>query len=106
MILRLEILFQKRKTEISKLHWAKMKMRHQTTMNLDHNQKDLDQTPNQQQRQERFFGFFGYGTISKDSLRIGQLVRETRIPTVKLKIPGKLFLNANPELLLHSSYSF
>ena len=30
----------------------------------------------------------------------------TRIPTVKLKIPGKLFLNPNPELLLHSSYSF
>ena len=29
-----------------------------------------------------------------------------RIPTVKLKIPGKLFLNPNPELLLHSSYSF
>jgi len=31
---------------------------------------------------------------------------ETRIPTVKLNIPGKLFLNAKPELLLHSSYSF
>ena len=30
----------------------------------------------------------------------------TRIPTVKLKIPGKLFLKLNPELLLHSSYSF
>ena len=30
----------------------------------------------------------------------------TRIPTVKLKIPGKAFLNPNPELLLHSSYSF
>ena len=58
MILRLEILFQMNQKEISKLHWAKMKMRHQTTMNLDHNQKDLDQTPNQQQRQERFFGFF------------------------------------------------
>ena len=29
-----------------------------------------------------------------------------RIPTVKLKIPGKLFLKLNPELLLHSSYSF
>ena len=29
-----------------------------------------------------------------------------RIPTVKLKIPGKLFLKSNPELLLHSSYSF
>ena len=28
----------------------------------------------------------------------------TRIPTVKLKIPGKAFLN--PELLLHSSYGF
>ena len=29
-----------------------------------------------------------------------------RFPTVKLKIPGKLFLKSNPELLLHSSYSF
>ena len=29
-----------------------------------------------------------------------------RIPTVKLKIPGKLFLKSNPEFLLHSSYSF
>ena len=29
-----------------------------------------------------------------------------RIQTVKLKIRGKLFLNLNPELLLHSSYSF
>ena len=29
-----------------------------------------------------------------------------RIPTAKLKIPGKLFLKSNPELLLHSSYSF
>ena len=29
-----------------------------------------------------------------------------RIPTVKLKIPEKAFLNPNPELLLHSSYSF
>ena len=30
-----------------------------------------------------------------------------RIPTVKLKIPSKLFfLKSNPELLLHSSYSF
>ena len=29
-----------------------------------------------------------------------------RIPTVKLKIPGKLFLKSNSELLLHSSYSF
>ena len=31
---------------------------------------------------------------------------KNRIPTVKLKIPGKLFLESNPELLLHSSYSF
>ena len=31
---------------------------------------------------------------------------ESRIPTVKFKIPGKLFLKSNPELLLHSSYSF
>ena len=30
----------------------------------------------------------------------------TRIPTVKLKIPGTFFLKSNPELLLHSSYSF
>ena len=29
-----------------------------------------------------------------------------RIPTVKLKILGKLFLKSNPDLLLHSSYSF
>ena len=30
-----------------------------------------------------------------------------RIPTVKLKFPGKLFfLKSDPELLLHSSYSF
>ena len=29
-----------------------------------------------------------------------------RIPTVKLKIPGKLLLKSDPELLLHSSYSF
>ena len=29
-----------------------------------------------------------------------------RIPTVKLKIPGKLLLKWNPEFLLHSSYSF
>ena len=29
-----------------------------------------------------------------------------RIPTAKLKIPGKAFLNPNHELLLHSSYSF
>ena len=29
-----------------------------------------------------------------------------RIPTVKLKIPGKLFLKSYPQLLLHSSYSF
>ena len=29
-----------------------------------------------------------------------------RIPTVKLKIPEKHFWNPNPELLLHSSYSF
>ena len=29
-----------------------------------------------------------------------------RIPTVKLKIPGKLFLKSDSELLLHSSYSF
>ena len=28
----------------------------------------------------------------------------SRIPTVKLKFPGKAFLNPNPELLLHSSY--
>ena len=28
------------------------------------------------------------------------------IQTVKLKIPGKHFRNPNPELLLHSSYSF
>ena len=31
---------------------------------------------------------------------------KNRIPTVKLKIPGKLFLESNPELLLHSSYNF
>ena len=31
---------------------------------------------------------------------------KNRIPTVKLKIPGKIFLESNPELLLHSSYSF
>ena len=31
---------------------------------------------------------------------------EFRIPTVKLKIPGKLFLKSDPELLLNSSYSF
>ena len=30
----------------------------------------------------------------------------TRNPTVKLKILGKLFLNPNPELQLHSSYIF
>ena len=30
----------------------------------------------------------------------------SRIPTVKLKIPGKRFLKSNPELLLHSSYCF
>ena len=30
----------------------------------------------------------------------------TRIPTVKLKIPGKIWENQDPELLLHSSYSF
>ena len=30
----------------------------------------------------------------------------SRVPKVKLKIPGKLLLNPNPELLLHSSYSF
>ena len=30
----------------------------------------------------------------------------SKIPTVKLKIPGKLFLKSNPELLLQSSYSF
>ena len=29
-----------------------------------------------------------------------------RIPTVKLKIPRKRFLKSDPELLLHSSYSF
>ena len=29
-----------------------------------------------------------------------------RIPTVKLKIPEKAFLNPNSELLLQSSYSF
>ena len=34
---------------------------------------------------------------------VGDMIR---IPTVKLKIPGKLFLKSNPELLLHSSNSF
>ena len=34
------------------------------------------------------------------------LIHRNRIPTVKLKIPGKLFLKSNPEILLHSSYSF
>ena len=41
------------------------------------------------------------GGISKGS----QSVR-FRIPTVKLKIPGKLFLNPNLELLLRPKYSF
>ena len=34
---------------------------------------------------------------------VGDMIR---IPTVKLKIPEKLFLKSDPELLLHSSYSF
>ena len=38
-----------------------------------------------------------FATINHDCIRI---------PTVKLKIPGKHFWNPNPKLLLHSSYSF
>ena len=51
------------------------------------------------------------GIILKDSPRkiaraMNHLDQGLRIPTVKLKIPGKLFLKSDPELLLHSSYSF
>ena len=32
--------------------------------------------------------------------------KESRIPTVKLKIPGKAWEQQDPELMLHLSYSF
>ena len=51
-----------------------------------------------QNRQKR------YQTLTQNRYHLESTVG-SRIPTVKLKIPG-FFLNPNPELLLHSSYSF
>ena len=47
----------------------------------------------------RLWNFYMAEKLVSVNLRI-------RIPTVKLKIPGKLFLNPDPEFLLNSSYSF
>ena len=48
------------------------------------------------------------GKLKVEKSGVGKFVfkLENTIPMVKLKIPGKLFLNPNPELLLNSRYSF
>jgi len=52
---------------------------------------------------EVFFRWYSQQNIIETFSRAGLA---SRIPTVKLKFPGKHFWNPNPELLLHFSYSF
>ena len=42
----------------------------------------------------------------QETIKLSNVCEHPRIPTVKLKTPGKFFLKSDPELLLHSSYSF
>ena len=50
--------------------------------------------------------YFGWPSLTQTVLgkRRESMKVQLRIPTVKLKISGKLFLKTNPELMLHSSY--